>query len=156
MRNRGGDGWLAGRSGVGPRARAHPVVDEDLRCPVGLTGVEGSARRVHAGPDAIGRVRRPRNFVDEREQHRLEQGERADTVWLGHGCDQRDRGAVRMPDEGEGIAGALKDRLQERDLVAQRDPTIRRPLGALPGAIGVSGQYVVLGSKRLHQATPLD
>ena len=59
---------------------------------------------------------------------------------MDKGADQRDAAAVRVPHEREAITGAGKDRLEQRDLVAQRDLAVLRPRRAFAGAVGIGGE----------------
>jgi hypothetical protein len=60
-----------------------------------------------------------------------------------------------MSDQRETLAGAGKDRLEERDLVTQRDPAIRGPSRTPAGAVRVRGQHAKLRREPPHQRVPL-
>jgi hypothetical protein len=60
-----------------------------------------------------------------------------------------------MTDEDAGFARRGEDRFEEVDFVVEVDLSVRRPFGALAGAIAVRSEHSVGGGERVHQATPL-
>mgnify|MGYP003693959357 CR=1 FL=1 len=105
--DRRGDRALALLRRAPPAARSHPVVDEMLGGPGRVAGVEGVAGGVDGGLDAVGVVRSRRGGVDEREQGRLVENERAHPLRVGQRREQRDR---RRRTSGRSASAACRQR----------------------------------------------
>src|SRR5262249_52412419 len=69
--------------------------------------------------------------------------------------DQRDRRAVGVADQGQRRTGPGENGLDERDLVAQTDGSVRRPVRALARAVRIGSEDAKLWCQTVHEPPPL-
>ena len=120
-----------------------------------ISGVQGRACGEHGIADAVRAIGRRALRVDEGEQRGLVQREGANTTRIDQSRNQCNGGTVGVPDQGEWCAGKRQDWLDEVDFIAQGNLALRVPVRALPGAIAVGGEHMMVLGELIHEAAPL-
>src|SRR5262245_33360421 len=155
VRHRRRDRRLSSLGSPGPAPASHPVVDESLGGSVLVSRVERDARLGYHIADSLCLVRRGGLCVEQRKQSWFVEGHCTYAARVRQRRDQRDRRAIRMPNQRQWRASSGEHWLDEPDFVPELNDPVRWPVWAVAGVVGIESEDAEPWRKEIHQPAPL-